>query len=183
MQYNLINMLMFFFVYGFLDFILETVFRSAAERKLVISRGFLTNMFCPLYGICGIAIIQIFIFTEITITSRLAALILATVGSMLAVTVLEYASGRILDRVFGHKMWDYSNLPFNFHSYVCLDFSLMWGIISIILASIIHPLVQMAVYATDETTKIILLYFVFSILFINASYNFRKMYHLNLIRL
>ncbi|HAQ42196.1 MAG TPA: hypothetical protein DCM73_16130 [Clostridiales bacterium] len=183
MQYNLINLSMFFLIYGFSGFLLETVFRTIAERKVVISRGFLTNMFCPLYGISGIAIVQIFTLSEISINSRLAALIIATIGSILAVTFLEYAVGRTLDRVFHYKMWDYSHLPFNLHSYVCLDFSLMWGIAAIILASIIHPLVEIAVYAIPETTKLIVLYFISSALIINASFNMRKMYHQNLIRL
>lgn len=183
MQYDLINMLVFFLIYGFFGFLLETVFRSIVEREVIISRGFLTNLFCPLYGISGIVIVLIFTLSEITFSSRLAALIIATIGSISAVTFLEYVTGRILDRVFHHKMWDYSHLPCNLHSYVCLDFSLMWGIVAIILASVIHPLMEIAVYALPETTKLIFLYFSFSILITNASYNMRRIYHLNLIKL
>lgn len=183
MKYDFINMLMFFIIYGFLGFLLETVFRSIVEKKIIISRGFLTNLFCPLYGISGIVIVQIFTLCEITINSRLSALIIATIGSILAVTLLEYATGRILDRVFHCKLWDYSNLPFNLHSYICLDFSFAWGIVSIILANVIHPLMEMAVYALSEPTKLILLYFSLSILTINASYNMRRMYNLDLIKL
>jgi uncharacterized membrane protein len=115
--------------------------------------------------------------------SRLTALIIATIGSILAVTILEYTTGRVLDRVFHFKLWDYSQYPFNLHSYICLDFSLMWGIVSIILASVIHPLMEITVYAIPDTSKLIFLYFAFSILITNASYNVRKMYHLNLIKL
>lgn len=183
MQYDLINMMMFFLIYGFCGFLLETVFRSIAERKAVVSRGFLTNLFCPLYGLGSILIVQIFELSEITINSRLAALIIATVGSILTVTFLEYSAGRVLDKVFHCKMWDYSHLPFNLHSYVCLDFSLMWGIAAIILANIIHPLTEIAVYAIPQTAKLIILYFISSILIINASFNMRRMYHLNLIKL
>lgn len=183
MQYDLINMLMFFLIYGFLGFLLETVFRSIVDRKKIISRGFLTNLFCPLYGISGIVVVQIFTWSEITMDSRLTALIIATIGSILAVTILEYTTGRVLDRVFHFKLWDYSQYPFNLHSYICLDFSLMWGIVSIILASVIHPLMEITVYAIPDTSKLIFLYFAFSILITNASYNARRMYHLNLIKL
>lgn len=183
MQYDLINMLMFFLIYGFLGFVLETVFRSIVQKDLILSRGFLTNLFCPLYGICGIVIVQIFTWSEITIDSRLVALIIATIGSIIAVTLLEYSTGRVLDRVFHCKLWDYSDLPFNLHSYICLDFSLAWGVVAIILASVIHPLMEITVYAIPETIKLIFMYFAFSILIINASYNMRRMYHLNLIKL
>ena len=47
MHYDTMNFLLFFIVYGFLGFISETVFRSLADRKLYISRGFLNNGFCP----------------------------------------------------------------------------------------------------------------------------------------
>lgn len=183
MQYDLINLLMFFLIYGYGGFILETVFRSIVEREVIISRGFLTNMFCPLYGVSAIVIVQIFTLSEITINSRLASLIISTIGSIIAVTFLEYATGSILDKVFHQKLWDYSDLPFNLHSYICLDFSLMWGIVAIILASVIHPLTEIAVYAIPETIKITFLFFSFSILFINASFNMRKIYHMDSIKL
>lgn len=178
MKYDVINMLMFFLIYGFSGFLLETVFRSIIEKEVVISRGFLTNLFCPLYGISCIVIVLIFTLSEITFNSRLTALIIATIGSISAVTLMEYVTGIVLDRVFHRKMWDYSHLPFNLHSYVCMDFSLMWGIAAIILANLIHPLMEIAVYALPETTKLIFIYFTSSLLIINASYNMRRMYHM-----
>ncbi|MGD9567604.1 MAG: putative ABC transporter permease [Sedimentibacter sp.] len=180
---DFINMLMFFLIYGFLGFVLETVFRSIVEREVIISRGFLTNLFCPLYGLSAIVIVQIFTWSEITVNSRLTSLIIATIGSIIAVTFLEYSTGRILDRVFHCKLWDYSQFPFNLHSYICLDFSLMWGIVAIILASVIHPLMEISVYAIPDTVKVVSLYLAFSVLIINASYNMRRTYHLDLIKL
>lgn len=183
MQYDIINLLLFFLIYGFCGFLLESAFRSITEKRIIVSRGFLTNCFCPLYGICGLVIIQIFTLSEISINNRLASLIIATTASIAAVTFLEYATGRTLDRVFHHKMWDYSDLPFNLHSYVCLDFSLMWGIVAIILANIIHPVIEVTVYALPYTIKLTTIYFIFSILFVNASYNTRMLYHMNIIKL
>jgi len=174
---------MYFLIYGFLGFMLETVFRSIIGREVFLSRGFLTNLFCPLYGICGILIVQIFTLSEITFNGRLMALIIATIVSILTITLLEYLTGRTLDRVFNFRLWDYSHLPLNFQSYICLDFSLMWGIVAIVLASVIHPLIEISVYAIPEIIKLLVLYFAFSILIINASYNMREMYHLNLIKL
>ncbi len=182
MQYDLINVTVFFFIYGFFGFLLETIFRSIVSKEIYISRGFLTNYFCPLYGLCGVIIVMIFTLSEITM-NRLSGLIFATISSIVAVTVLEYATGRILDRVFHCKLWDYGDLPFNLHSYVCLDFSLAWGIVALILANIIHPLMEIAVYTIPDATKLIIAYLVFSVLFVNASYNMRRMYHLNLIKL
>lgn len=178
MKYDLINVTVFFFIYGFLGFLLETAFRSIISKKLYVSRGFLTNYFLPLYGLCGVIIVFIFTLSEITI-DRLPALIFATIASILAVTILEYTTGKVLDQVFNCKLWDYKDLPYNLHSYICLDFSLGWGVVALILANIIHPLVEIAVYAIPDTVKLTFSYLIFSVLFINASYNFRRMYHLS----
>ena len=73
MQYDYINIEMFFLIYGFLGFLLETIFKSIVGKRVVISKGFLTNLFCPLYGICGIVIVLIFTLCEITFNSRLSS--------------------------------------------------------------------------------------------------------------
>jgi uncharacterized membrane protein len=174
MHYDTMNFLLFFIVYGFLGFISETVFRSLADRKLYISRGFLTNGFCPLYGICGILIIEIFILCELTIHNSLHALIAATLGSIGAVTPLEYIAGRILDRVFHCKLWDYSQYPFNLHSYICPEFSLLWGILSLLLVNFVHPVMEVLLYAIPYNIRVTAIIMVLSILFVNASYNMRK---------
>ncbi|MGB4438874.1 MAG: putative ABC transporter permease [Sedimentibacter sp.] len=176
MQYDIINLLLFFLIYGFCGFLLESVFRSITEKKIVVSRGFLTNGFCPLYGLCGIAIVQIFTLSEIIINGRFAALLIATIGSITIVTFLEYATGRTLDRVFHHKMWDYSEYPLNLHSYICLDFSLMWGILALLLSSFIHPLLEYGVLALNNTLKYNLIIIVSAVLTVNTSYNYRILY-------
>lgn len=176
MQYNIIDLLLFFIIYGFSGFLLETSFGSLVNRKLTIRGGFLTNYFCPLYGLCGVFIIQIFTLSEITFNSRFNALFLATIGSILAVTFLEYIVGRLLDKVFHHKMWDYSEFPLNLHSYICLDFSLMWGILALILSSFIHPLIEFGVLALNDSLKYNLIIIVSAVLTVNASYNYRILY-------
>lgn len=183
MNYSLVDSFVFFFIYGFLGFLLETIFRSLVEKKKVVSRGFLTNMFCPLYGLCGILIIEVFTLSEVLIYSRFLELIVGTVLSIILVSFMEYSTGRLLDKVFHHKMWDYSHLPFNLHSYICLDFSLMWGILAIILSSIINPVIEIFVFNIPQAYKMAFIYIVSSILYVNATYNIRKFYNLEVIRL
>jgi uncharacterized membrane protein len=175
MHYDTMNFLLFFLIYGFLGFLLETVFRSFANRKLYISRGFLTKGFCPLYGICGVLIIEIFNLCELTLHNPLYALIGATLGSIAAVTLLEYITGRVLDRVFHCKLWDYSQYPFNLHSYICLEFSLLWGIVALLLVNYLHPVMELFLYAIPYNIRAAATIMILSIVFVNASYNMRKM--------
>ncbi|WP_326911148.1 putative ABC transporter permease [Sedimentibacter sp. MB31-C6] len=183
MQYNLIDLTLFFIIYGFGGSFFETLFGSIINKKLIIRGGFLTNYFCPLYGLCAIVIISIYTFSEISIDSRFNALLIATLGSIIAVTFLEYLVGRILDKVFNHKMWDYSKYPLNLHSYICLDFSMLWGIVSLLLSSFIHPIMEILVFSISNTIKYNVILIVSAILFVNASYNIRKMFPTHIIKL
>ncbi|NLJ58707.1 MAG: putative ABC transporter permease [Tissierellia bacterium] len=176
MHYSIVNIIMFFLIYGFLGFLAESIFRSIAEKRLFISRAFLTNGFCPLYGLCGILIVIIFTLCELTINNTLWALILATVASIITVTFLEYIVGRVLDRVFNCKLWDYSSYYLNLHSYICVEFSLLWGIVAIILSNFIHPAMEVLVYAIPYEVRNFISTIGISILFVNASYNLRQRY-------
>ncbi len=178
MQYTIIDSFFFFIIYGFGGCLLESSYGTFVGKKLTLRGGFLTNYFCPLYGLCGVLIIQIFTLTEISINNRFNSLLLATIGSIIAVTLLEYVAGLSLDKVFHHKMWDYSYSPFNLQSYICLDFSLLWGIVALLLSSIIHPIVEIAVISLPVNFKYISIVFISSLLFINASYNLRMFYHI-----
>ena len=183
MHYDIIDFLLFFLVYGFLGFLLESVFRSFADRKIFISRGFLTEGFCPLYGICGVLIIEIFTLCELSINNPMWAIISATAGSIAVVTFLEYITGRMLDRVFHYKLWDYSAYPFNLHSYICVEFSLLWGIVALLLAYFVHPAIQVLVYAIPYNSRTIAAVILLSIIFVNVSFTIRRRYHLRTIRL
>lgn len=183
MQYSITDILMFFIIYGFLGFVLETSFRSLITRRLTRGQGFLTNYFCPLYGLCAIIIVLIYTACDITIEGRFNSLFIATIGSMLAVTVIEYIVGLTLDKVFNHKLWDYSQNPMNFKSYICLEFSLMWGILALILSSFIHPIVEVIFMTLPESIKQYSILFITAVLIINATHNARKYQYFKNIRI
>lgn len=179
MRYGLVDLLLFFLIYGFLGFLLESIFRTIVNKSLTISRGVLTAYFCPLYGLCAIVIIQTFTLCEISIASRFASLLTATICSIAIVTIFEYIVGFTLDRVFNHKLWDYSQNPLNFHSYICLEFSLMWGILAIILSSFIHPIIEITVMILPNAIKYFSAFFISTALIIDSSYNMRKYYNIH----
>jgi len=183
MQYDFIYLIMFFLIYGFGGFVLESVFGTIINKKRTRREGFLTNYFCPLYGLCGIVIIQLFTICEISLSNRFIALLSATISSIIAVTFFEYLVGFILDKVFHHKMWDYSKNYFNLHSYICLEFSLLWGIVAIILSSFIHPIIEKIVLAIPITIAYFIVYLAISTIIVNSSFNLRKNYHFRNIKL
>lgn len=183
MQYEFTELLLFFLIYGFLGFVLESLYKTYVNKNLTLSSGFLTEYFCPLYGICAIVITQIFTLCEISIGNRFISLFSATLVSIISVTFFEYITGFFLDRVFNHKMWDYSQNQYNLHSYICLEFSLMWGIVAIVLSGFLHPLIEIAVLSMMPEIKYFTVCIISGALFVNSSFNLKKYYHIHDVKL
>ncbi len=54
-------------------------------------------------------------------------------------TTLEFLTGYILEKAFHNKWWDYSDKPFNVKGYICLKFSILWGLACTFVMEILHP--------------------------------------------
>ena len=63
-------------------------------------------------------------------------------SGVLVTSVIEYITGFLLEKLFATKWWDYSTYRFNIHGRVCLRNSLMFGVLSVIAARVIDPVVQ-----------------------------------------
>ena len=57
-------------------------------------------------------------------------MILQTIICAVAITITELISGLILNVWLGLHVWDYSKLPFNFMGQICLQFGLLWVVLS-----------------------------------------------------
>ena len=44
-----------------------------------------------------------------------------------------------MQKIFKTSWWDYSDQPFNIGGYICLKFSLAWGVAGVFLMKILHP--------------------------------------------
>lgn len=127
-------LILYFFVYGFLGWCTEVAFAACKERKFV-NRGFLNGPICPIYGI-GVGIVVQFL------TPYQDNLLALYVTSVVLVTALEWVTGFILEKVFHNKWWVYSKMPLNLNGYVCLLFSLIWGVACVVIVEFIHPLIH-----------------------------------------
>ena len=152
MEYNFIDILIYFITYSFLGWIMESIFRSICEKKL-INTGFLKGPFCPIYGI-GAIIMLVFLkdFSN--------NLVILFIVSMIVFTIWEYIVGVLLEKLFHTKYWDYSNNKFNFQGRICLMNSIFWGVLGIVFIKYIHPFIESIITKID--TK--LLIFIYAII-------------------
>ncbi|MCR3757875.1 putative ABC transporter permease [Clostridium felsineum] len=144
--------IIFFGIYSFLGWMLETIYASFNERKIV-NRGFLTGFFCPIYGFGSILTVMISSFIKFSFENPIMNIGLSVICSIFIVTVLEYITGFILEAIFDCKWWDYSDDAANVHGYICLKYSILWGVLAFVLVENIHPIISSIVFNISATTK------------------------------
>lgn len=126
-----------FFVYGLLGWCAEVIFAAVKEHRLV-NRGFLCGPICPIYGFGMVALL----YAARALGAPglpLSVPVVFVVGGVLT-TLLELIGGWGLYRLFRIRWWDYTGIPFNLGGYICPQFSLLWGLGSVVMVKGLHPL-------------------------------------------
>lgn len=141
--------ILYFFVYGFLGWCTEVIFAAFKQHRFV-NRGFLNGPICPIYGV-GVTLVIA------CLEAFQSNLLLLYISSVILVTVLEGVTGWAMDKLFHNKWWDYSKLPFNIGGYVCLLFSLIWGVACVFIVYFVHPLIHQVLSLIPHTAGITLI--------------------------
>ena len=132
MPENVYQAIWIFLVYAFLGWCAEVAFAAVHHGKFV-NRGFLNGPVCPIYGVGMLVVVTL-------LWGLRHNLILLILGSAGLTTTLEYATGLILERFFHDKWWDYSDKPFNVKGYVCLEFTILWGLAAAFIVGAVHQI-------------------------------------------
>ena len=72
-------------------------------------------------------------------------LLLLFLGSVVLTSALEWATGFVLEKIFHQRWWDYSDQPFNLNGYICLRFSIAWGLACLFVVKLLHPSVLLVI--------------------------------------
>lgn len=123
MGYTITEFLWLIFIYSFLGWVIETI-AGTLKKKHFVNRGFSTGPFCFVYGIA--AVIMVIAFRELK-----QNLLFLFLGCAVLGTMLEWFTGKLLERMNQHKWWDYSGKRWNFDGYICLEYSVLWGILGL----------------------------------------------------
>ena len=133
-SYSAPQWLLVFFLYCVLGWCFESTVVSVKQRHFV-NRGFLRGPMLPIYGFGAVILLHV----SLPLYDKPVALFLA---SMVAATVFEYIVGVIMEKLFKVKYWDYSTHRFQFQGRICLQSSLCWGFLGLILVRCIHRPVE-----------------------------------------
>ena len=131
--FTLYQLFWYFVLYSVLGWCAEVVFCTVNTGKFV-NRGFLSGPVCPIYGF-GMLIVLC------ALTPLSGSLPVLFVGGAVLASLLELVTGFALEKLFHTQWWDYSDKPFNVGGYICLSFSLLWGLLIVLVVRVIHPAV------------------------------------------
>ena len=163
----LLRYLFMFSMFSFIGWILEFFYRGIRSKR-ILNPGFMSGCVVPIYGfgavICDI-ICNMFSTVEsdynVIWTFLIAIVILST---------LELCTGLILDKIFHMKLWDYSKYKFNIKGYICLQYSMMWGILFLIYYNFLYSnVINMGNLLVSNMTCIFILGLFYGVFLVDLS--------------
>ncbi len=126
------QLLWLFLLYSFIGWLGETCI-TVIKTKLFSNRGILSGPFCVVYGIC--AVIMTVGFNDLK-----ESWIFLFLGCMSVSTVIEWIAAHMLEKTGQSRWWNYSNKKWNLDGYVCLQYSVAWGILGVLGLKYVNPL-------------------------------------------
>ena len=160
MELDILKILTYFILYSFLGWIMESIFRSICEKKL-INTGFLKGPLCPIYGMGAIIMILI-------LNNFKSNVLVLFIISLIVLTIWEYVVGYLLEKIFKTKYWDYSDHKFNFQGRICLTNSIYWGVLGVVFVKYIHPFIQNVINKVNQDVLIYVISVCMAIFIIDA---------------
>ena len=119
MTLNFYTLSVIYLVYSFLGWVAETVVATIRGGRFA-NRGAAAGPFCFIYGTTGVLL-------AVSFGDLRAEPLYLFFACMMAATVMEWITAKLLERLHRRKWWDYSGKKFNLNGYVCLQYSLLWG--------------------------------------------------------
>ena len=159
MPQNFYELVWIFIVYAFIGWCTEVSYATLDTGKFV-NRGFLNGPYCPIYGVGVVIVVAI-------LTPLQDSLTILFIGSFLLTSTLEFITGFVLEKVFHNKWWDYSEFPFNIKGYVCLKFSIYWGLACTFVIKIIHPIIYGIIVWMPHTLGVVLVSIFMCVFFVD----------------
>ena len=123
-----INVLYFFSLIGFI--IESTVYKiNNSNRHSGIFYGPITMVYG--FGVLALILIKKYFLDKLNCNKYLKIIIIY-ITSFITLTFIEYLGGNILNILFDIDMWNYTKKTFNIGKYICLELSLIWGLLGTI---------------------------------------------------
>ena len=148
MEFSLYEIFWYFVIYAVLGWVVEVCFCSIKTGSFV-NRGFLNGPVCPIYGFGMVAVL-------VCLWPLRNSMLVLYVGAVVLTSALELTTGWVLKKLFHTSWWDYSDMRFNLGGYICLRFSLIWGVGATLVVKLIHPAIAALVGVVPHMAGVVL---------------------------
>jgi uncharacterized membrane protein len=139
-------LLWLFFVFSFCGVVLEMLHCWAIEvRGVIESRvGLLYLPLNPLYGVGALA-------ASVALVPFLDNPLIVALLGMAVCTVIEFVVSFAMEKTVRAVFWDYSARPLNLFGRICLQHSVYWALLSLLLVYVLNPPVVFVVEAIPRS--------------------------------
>ncbi|MDY2937310.1 MAG: putative ABC transporter permease [Fusicatenibacter sp.] len=170
MGYSVYDLVGLFFIYSVLGWLLETA-AAAVKRRKFVNRGFFNGPICTLYG--SAAVLMTVFLGELK-----NSLFFLFLGCMILATLTEWFGGHILCRMGHGKWWDYSGKKWNMDGYICLEYSVVWGVLGVLSMKYLNELILGILHLIPIVPRRITLLVLIAIFLIDGIGSYAVLHHL-----
>lgn len=132
--YTLYQLFWFFIFYSCFGWAMEVVYNSLRQGHY-INTGFLNGPWSPIYGVGALLVI-------LFLQPHSDSVFITFLYGVFITSALEFFTGVALKKWFHTVWWDYTGYFMNIGGYICFEYSLLWGVICLILTRVLHPLLR-----------------------------------------
>lgn len=160
-KFTLWRILVYFVIYSFLGFIIETIYGMITKGVIESRQSFLYGPFCGIYGLG--AVTMILSLNKFKDNNNQLFF-----GGFIVGSIIEYIVSFLGEIILHVKWWDYSDMPFNLNGRICVFFSVFWGFLAIYLISYVNPKIDYLInkISAKLSMKVLRFVIIFSIIFL-----------------
>ncbi len=126
----------YFLIFSIVGIIIETIYCYITTGVLESRKGLIWGPFCPVYGVS--AAVLILCLNRYKDKNILMLFIYGLIAGSIAEYVLSFG----LEAVYGMRFWDYTYTNSHINGRICLQYSLYWGILSVLIIKLIKPVLD-----------------------------------------
>lgn len=157
----------FFIIGAFVGWLLECVFKALA-RHFERAPGILYSPFCILYGIGTVLLATV-------IPSLTQNIFLLFILSAVILTICEYITYVLLDKMYNVHLWDYSDMKFALNEKVCVEFAAIWGILGVLFIKYLLPVLSTAFLRMNGILFYLAIFAIFTFIALDLLYTNEKL--------
>lgn len=135
MKIDILTIFFSFVIFSILGWLLEVVYRSLNAKRF-INPGLLKGPYLIIYGTGSLILMgSIHLLSDSNLMVKMLVY-------FLTITSFELISALLSYKLFGIRLWNYSDLRFQYKGHVSLRFSLYWVLLAFVFEYLIFPIYQ-----------------------------------------